>query len=83
MNALVRLDRFSGAVLLARDGHVLLSKGYAMANLEQDEPITSQTKFRLGSVSKQFNAMAIMILDEAGKVSHLIANWDARARKIK
>lgn len=71
INALVRLDRFSGAVLVARDGHVLLSKGYGMANLEQDVPITSQTKFRLGSVSKQFNAMAIMILQERGKLSVL------------
>jgi CubicO group peptidase (beta-lactamase class C family) len=65
------LDRFSGAVLVARDGHFLLSKGYGMANLEQDVAITSQTKFRLGSVSKQFNAMAILILQERGKLSVL------------
>ena len=69
MKALVRLDRFSGTVLVAREGQVLLSKGYGFANLEQDVPNTPQTKFRLGSVSKQFNAMAIMLLQQQGKLS--------------
>lgn len=69
MNALVNLDRFSGSILIARDGQILLSKGYGMANIEQDAPNTPQTKFRLGSISKQFNAMAIMILQERGKLS--------------
>ncbi|HEX8846026.1 MAG TPA: serine hydrolase [Pyrinomonadaceae bacterium] len=69
LNALVKQNRFSGAVLLARDGQVLLSKGYGMANLEAEVPNTSQTKFRLGSVTKQFTAAAILILQEKGKLS--------------
>lgn len=69
LNALVKQNRFSGAVLLARDGRVLLSKGYGMANLEAEVPNTPQTKFRLGSVTKQFTAMAILILQEKGKLS--------------
>jgi CubicO group peptidase (beta-lactamase class C family) len=69
LNALVKQDRFSGAVLLARDGKVLLSKGYGMANLEDETPNTPQTKFRLGSITKQFTALATLILQERGKLS--------------
>jgi CubicO group peptidase (beta-lactamase class C family) len=69
MRDLVRLDRFSGSVLVARGGQVLLSKGYGMANLEYDEPNSPQTKFRVGSVTKPFTATAIMMLQERGKLS--------------
>lgn len=69
VNALVKQNRFSGAILLARDGKVLLSKGYGMANLENEIPNTPQTKFRLGSLTKQFTASAILLLQERGKLS--------------
>lgn len=69
VNSLVRQNRFSGAILLARDGKVLLSKGYGMANLENEIPNTPQTKFRLGSLTKQFTAAAILLLQERGKLS--------------
>src|SRR5918911_4212534 len=68
IDALVKQNRFSGAVLLARDGHVLLSKGYGTPNFEMDVPHTPQTKFRLGSVTKQFTAMAVLIFQEGGKL---------------
>lgn len=57
---------FSGSVLVVQKGKVLLSKGYGMANYELDVPNTPQTKFRLGSVSKQFTAVAILQLQERG-----------------
>lgn len=63
-NSEVKEGRFSGAVLVARDGKVLLSKGYGMANIENDIPNTPQTRFRIGSLTKQFTAMAILILQE-------------------
>jgi CubicO group peptidase (beta-lactamase class C family) len=69
MAARVKRDRFSGSVLIAKDGKVLFSQGYGMANIEHDVPNTPQTKFRLGSISKQFTAMAILILQERGKLS--------------
>jgi CubicO group peptidase (beta-lactamase class C family) len=69
VNGLVQQTRFSGAVLLARGGKVLLSKGYGMANLEDETPNTPQTKFRLGSLTKQFTAAAILLLQERGKLS--------------
>lgn len=60
----LKLERFSGSVLIAQKGQVLLSKGYGMANLELNIPNTPQTVFRLGSVTKQFTAMAILQLEE-------------------
>jgi CubicO group peptidase (beta-lactamase class C family) len=62
-------NMFSGSVLIAKKGKVLLSKGYGMANYSYDIPNSPTTKFKLASVSKQFTAMAIMILQEKGKLS--------------
>jgi CubicO group peptidase (beta-lactamase class C family) len=56
------------AVLVARDGKVLVSSGRGLANLAHDVPITSATKFRIGSVTKQFTAAAILKLQEQGKL---------------
>src|SRR5687768_8438363 len=44
---------FMGTVLVARDGKVVLDKGYGMANIEWDVPNAPNTKFRLGSITKQ------------------------------
>lgn len=60
---------FCGSVMIAKDGKPLLSKGYGMANFSYDIPNTPQTKFKLASVSKQFTAAAIMLLQEQGKLS--------------
>jgi CubicO group peptidase (beta-lactamase class C family) len=69
MAAAVRVNRFSGAVLLARDGQPIESRGYGMANLELGVPNSPETVFRLGSVTKQFTGMAIVLLQERGKLS--------------
>ncbi len=63
------LGGFSGSILIAKGGKVLLSKGYGMANYELSVPNTPQTKFHLASVSKTFTAAAIMMLQEQGKLS--------------
>ena len=60
---------FSGAVLIAKDGKIILDKGYGMANYEEGIPAAPNTKFRLASLTKQFTAMAIMILQEKGKIN--------------
>lgn len=69
MDAMVKAGKFNGSILIARDGKVLVSKAYGMANFELDVPNTPQTKFRLGSITKPFTAIAIMILQERGKLS--------------
>jgi CubicO group peptidase (beta-lactamase class C family) len=57
---------FSGAVLMARQGDILLSAGYGEADRDRHLLNTAQTRFRLGSLTKQFTAMAILILQERG-----------------
>jgi CubicO group peptidase (beta-lactamase class C family) len=61
--------QFMGSVLVARGGQVLFSKGYGSADLEWDIPNAPNTKFRLGSVTKQFTAASILLLEERGKLS--------------
>jgi CubicO group peptidase (beta-lactamase class C family) len=60
---------FMGSVLVARGAEVLFSKGYGFADLEWNVPNTPGTKFRLGSVTKQFTAASILLLEERGKLS--------------
>jgi len=60
---------FTGSVLIAQDGQVLLTKGYGLADRAQGIPNTPQTRFPLGSVSKQFTALAILILQSQDKLS--------------
>jgi len=68
VEAYVRQGQFSGTVLVAVDGRTLLSKGYGLANAEWAIPNTPQTKFRLGSITKQFTAMAVLLLEQQGKL---------------
>ena len=66
IGAYLKMRQFSGSILIARDGEILLKKGYGMANYEHDVPNTPETKFRLGSITKQFTSTAIMQLQEKG-----------------
>jgi CubicO group peptidase (beta-lactamase class C family) len=66
--AYATLGQFSGSVAVAQDGRLLLSKGYGMANLEWGIPNTPETKFRLGSITKQFTAVAVLMLEQQGKL---------------
>ncbi len=61
--------KFMGSVLVARGDKVVLSKGYGSADLEWDIPNTPSTKFRLGSLTKQFTAASILLLEERGKLA--------------
>src|SRR5262245_58571440 len=58
--------QFMGSVLVARGDDILFSKSYGMANLEWKVPNTPTTKFRIGSITKQFTAAAILLLEERG-----------------
>ena len=68
MDAAVKQGRFSGDVLVARDGRILFNRGYGMANLEFDIPNTPHTKFRLGSITKPFTSMLTLQLVEQNKI---------------
>jgi CubicO group peptidase (beta-lactamase class C family) len=59
---------FMGSVLVAKDGKLLINQGYGYADLEWDDPNTPDTKFRLGSLTKQFTGASILLLEERGKL---------------
>jgi CubicO group peptidase (beta-lactamase class C family) len=59
-------EKFSGAILVSINGEKVINQGYGMLNYELDVPNTPKTKFRIGSVTKQFTAVAIMQLYENG-----------------
>lgn len=67
--AAVERFRFSGVVLVARGDRVLFGKGYGMADYELGVPNTTRTRFRVGSLTKQFTAAAILLLQERGALS--------------
>lgn len=59
-----------GAVLVLKGGHVIISRGYGVTDLRSFSKIDSHTNFRLASVSKQFTAMAVMLLVHDGKLRY-------------
>lgn len=59
---------FMGAVLVSQDGQIILDKAVGDANIEWGIDNTTDTKFRIGSVTKQFTAVLILMLSEEGKV---------------
>jgi len=65
---MVTHQQFSGSVLIALDGQMILNRGYSMADWDRQVSNTPRTKFYLGSTTKQFTAMAILILQERGKL---------------
>lgn len=61
--------RFMGTVLVARGDDILLDKAYGFADLEWNVPNSPKAKFRLGSITKQFTAASILLLQERGKLN--------------
>jgi CubicO group peptidase (beta-lactamase class C family) len=59
---------FSGAVLLAKNGHVLFQKAYGFADREAHKPNRLNTQFRFGSMGKMFTMIGIMQLAQDGKI---------------
>lgn len=64
-----KLDAFSGAALVAKDGQPILQFASGIANKESNTPNTLETKFNLGSANKMFTAIAIAQLVEKGVLS--------------
>jgi CubicO group peptidase (beta-lactamase class C family) len=65
----IQMKDFSGTVLLAKNGEILLRKGYGLANYELGTPNSPQTKFHIASLSKTFTAAAIVLLKKEGLLS--------------
>src|SRR5438876_12251792 len=64
-----RTDSPGCALGVYRDGRIEYARGYGMANLELGVPLSPQSVLDIGSTSKQFTAMSILLLAEAGKLS--------------
>ncbi len=60
--------KFNGTVLVAEKGSVIFKKGYGFADHEWQIPLTTDTKFRLGSITKQFTSMLVLQLVEKGEI---------------
>jgi CubicO group peptidase (beta-lactamase class C family) len=69
LNDLADKGLFSGAVLVARGGKILFEGGYGLANREDRIPITTDTRFDIGSITKQITKAAIGQLARDGKLS--------------
>lgn len=65
----VNKNGFSGSILVAKTRKIILSKGYGLADRERNIPITNQTVFTVGSITKQFTGAAILKLQMMGKLN--------------
>ena len=68
--ALSKKRKFNGAILISKDNKPDLMKTYGYQDFKREKLLTHQSSFRLGSVSKQFTAMALMILNNQGKLKY-------------
>jgi CubicO group peptidase (beta-lactamase class C family) len=64
----VDAQMFMGSILAAKDGKVIFSRSYGMADLEWNVPNSPTTKFNIASMTKQFTAAAILLLEDRGKL---------------
>src|SRR6185295_18871081 len=63
-----KYQQFNGSVLVADNGKVIYKKGFGFANMEWNIPNEPDTRFRLGSITKQFTATLVLQLVEQGKL---------------
>jgi len=76
MSTMYQRGQFNGAILVAVHGSIIYRKGFGRSNFQTGADFTPETPSNIGSVTKQFTAMAIMMLAERGKL-----NYDDRASK--
>jgi CubicO group peptidase (beta-lactamase class C family) len=88
MTARASVTGFSGAVLVAREGQVAYRRAFGEANREFAVPNSPETKFRIGSVSKQFTAAAVLLLAQRGNlqltdpISKYLPEWPSAWAKV-
>ncbi len=69
MDEFCRLKRFSGAVLVMRDGQVILERACGLADRSEGQPNTVDTRFLVGSLAAEFNATAVLLLEAEGRLA--------------
>ncbi len=68
LSGIYKKDMPGAAVLVVKKGNVILRKGYGLADMELNVPVKPEMVFRIGSITKQFTSVGIMMLVEAGKI---------------
>jgi CubicO group peptidase (beta-lactamase class C family) len=68
MDAMARVNHYSGVVLIAKNNKILFARPYGFADLDQRVPNTLNTKFRTASITKIFTAAAVLMLRDEGKL---------------
>jgi D-alanyl-D-alanine carboxypeptidase len=68
-SGLTKEGKFSGVVLVARNGHILFEKAYGKRDAKEDDPITLNTRFNLASAGKMFTSVAVLQQIAAGRLS--------------
>lgn len=69
-SSLVKTRRFNGTVLIAKKGKIIYKDAFGYSNFKTKDTLKVSTAFQLASVSKQFTAVAIMMLQESGKLKY-------------
>ncbi|MBS1716359.1 MAG: serine hydrolase [Armatimonadetes bacterium] len=69
LRPILAANEFSGNIVIRRGGKTLFKHSYGYANIEQAVPNKEETRFMIGSISKQFTAAAILLLEKTGKLS--------------
>ncbi len=70
LRTLDKKGKFNGVVLVSEHSKVIYKKAFGYANMETKDTLILESNFRMASVSKQFTAMCIMILEEQGKLDY-------------
>ena len=70
MSAINKSGQFMGAVLVAKNGEIIYKRGFGFADINTKEEFTPTTQCYIGSLSKQFTAMGIVILKEKGQIDY-------------
>ena len=88
MSAVYKPDQPGAAVIVRRNGQTLFRKGYGLANLALGVPVAPDMGFRLGSITKQFTSVAVLLLAQEGKIglqdeiTKFLPDYPTQGRKI-
>ena len=69
VNSYIKYNNFTGTILIGKEGKILYKKAFGMADYDKKIPNTIETQFRIASLTKEFTATGIMLLQEQGKLS--------------
>lgn len=69
MNSQFKPQEPGASVIVVKDGQIIFRKGYGLANVELGVAVEPDMIFRIGSITKQFTAVAVLMLEEQGKLS--------------